>query len=655
MPPPTAASAGGAGRDRNRAAAQRRPPTPAQRRERRLERAISARNDPDAMLSLSELLQRGAPGVRSDPSRALQLLQRAATQHRSAATLHRLAAAHWQQPPPPSVAPRPRRFALDLLQQSIALSETPRALCDCAWLLVDANGTPEIHDDPHRAVQLLQRAVTRFDSAPAECFHNLAYLLASDQLSQPDPVAAVAHYKRAIKLSHDPRTMINLAILYQYGRPPLKPNPRKAQIWYERVLTHGDFPYAQYHLAVILASSNRASHLLRAAKLLDNAISQIDCEAALLLSASLHSTKRSVLNHAKAVRLLRAAISQFDSTDAMESLCYILLSGRPGVPCNPCEAFRLITAFHDRTKITYTRALLAELHWSGTASHRANRVRAVQLCQKSLHKVPVTYTTLASMHRYGHGKQLNQSLNLALQLLEHIQCSPGDFLYVWKNMMLAIVLSEVQHPYALLLHRVFCMFKEGVDSTDDDYWWFWLPLHLRQSSIALPVCGCPHRITHAVMKEEELRVVSILNLSSLLLEKHIILPENKDVPTALSLLESGVSKYNNDLVRINLAYVLWYGVSGVHKDPSRAIQLVEGVMARSSHQLARTLLACMLAERQRDGDVPRAVELWKQVTRSLRDVEEVDRLCMLISPKAEKPIVEYSQQPLLRHHRRQGT
>ncbi|PXF39790.1 hypothetical protein BWQ96_10500 [Gracilariopsis chorda] len=151
------------------------------------------------------------------------------------------------------------------------------------------------------------------------------------------------------------------------------------------------------------------------------------------------------------------------------------------------------------------------------------------------------------------------------------------------------------------------------------------------------------------MKMERLRTVSVLNLSSLLLENHKIQPENCDSQTALSLLESGVKKDNSDLIRINLAYVLWYGVSGVKKDSSRAIHLVEGVILRSSHQLARTLLACMLAEGH-DDDLPRAVELWKKVTRSLRDVEEVRRLSTLISPKATFAIEKYTQQSLMRHH-----
>ncbi|PXF46077.1 hypothetical protein BWQ96_04177 [Gracilariopsis chorda] len=634
-------------------AAATRAPRPraadAQQRERRYERAIKQHADAQAMLALADLLQTGAPGVKQDPPRAHQLFQRAAKQRRSAQTLFKLAEANMDNPVSSALAPS-RTALLHLLQESLHLEESAEALHASALLLYREPYKSRLEYDPDRAVQLLERAITHFDSPVAESLPSLAYLLASDKVSNPDPVRAVALYKRYIKLTQDPRAMNNLGILYHYGEPPIKPNLRRARMWYERALKRAQFPYAQARLASILANSSHADDIFRATRLLEQAISEVEYEPAVLLLASLYESKSNVLNHARAARLYRHAIRQFDSTDAMEALSNSLLSGRPGLHPNPCEALRLLSDVYNRTHDKSLRPLLAEVLWSGTATHAPDRTRALQLCRKALKNDVNANTSMASMLRYGHPPSLQPCPTEALRLLELIPCDRTQHVYVWKNMVLAILLSETDSPYPCLLRRVYEMFHEGVQSTDDsDYWLLWLPLHLRRSSLQLPVSGCPHRITHAVMVEDDLRVVSILNLSSLLLESHNILPDNKDAETALSLLECGVKKFNNHLIRINLAYVLWYGIGAVEKQPLRAIQLVEGVMIRSPHQLARTFLSCMLAERHAD-DLPRAVELWKQVTRSVRDVEEVRRLSLLISPQAAKAIVKYSQQPLLRHH-----
>ncbi|PXF39723.1 hypothetical protein BWQ96_10575 [Gracilariopsis chorda] len=556
---------------------------------RRHERAIKQTGDVNAMLSLAELLQKNPDGSNEDRSRAYQLLCRAAKQHPTARTLNALATAQLAIRPTPA-AVQPRAVTQQILEHSLHVQETPDACCDSAWLLYNGHGNGEFKDDPDRAVQLLERAVRRSRSVPPHCLPQLAYLLSSNQVSHPDPLRAVRLYKEFVGQERCPMAMTNLAILYHFGKPPLKPSLSHARKWYKRALQHATIPVALLNLADILSASSNAADIVHAAQLLEKLISIVPSERAMTSLASLYHFRPSVLNISRAVRLYRQVIRQFDSTRARLSVSMILLSGRSGVAPNPCEAFRHCREVYNRTKKPSLLPLLAQIYWSGTASEAPDRALAVNLALEAKQTIPNANVLLAHMLRYGHSLLLKRCLNEAIRLLE--KCDN-----VVESVALAVVLSEHHNPYTLLLRRVFSMLKEGTALHDDVYWLVWLPLHLRRSNAVLPVCGCPHRITHAVMKMERLRTVSVLNLSSLLLENHKIQPENCDSQTALSLLESGVKKDNSDLIRINLAYVLWYGVSGVKKDSSRAIHLVEGVILRSSHQLARNFVSVYACRR----------------------------------------------------------
>lgn len=270
----------------------------------------------------------------------------------------------------------------------------------------------------------------------------------------------------------------------------------------------------------------------------------------------------------------------------------------------------------------------------GAPSVRRDEARAQQQLQRAATQRRSTAALLALVD----GRQMSPHAAVP-------RAVAADHVHEWNNVELAILLSEHAAPSAPLLSRVHAMFSDGV-RCHAEFCLLWLPLHLRQTPVALPVCGNANRISQAVMVELDLRQVAALNLSSLLLERHAILPDAADVPAALSLLESAIASFDDHLARLNLAYVLWYGVAGVQPDPHRALHRVEAAVVRSPHHLARALLSCMLAERHHPDhhpdDLPRAVELSKHVTRALRDVTELRRLAALMSPRAAHAIVSYS-------------
>ncbi|PXF39775.1 hypothetical protein BWQ96_10518 [Gracilariopsis chorda] len=266
-------------------------PTEAQLLELQYEGEIKESNSVDALLALSDLLMKGAPGVKQDPVRAHQLLRRAAKQHRSARTLQRLATAGWSTEPrtsPDSGFPKTTAAeSLELLQESLEMEDTPRALCDMAWLIGAPRPRTGVRKDPIRAIQLLERAIAHSHPPPAEFLHKLAYLLFVGDGSHIDPIRAVSCYKSCVELSLDPIAMFNLGYLYHFGKPPLKPCLKRARWWYERVLQLEKCLNTMYFLACILCESTQPGDVERAREMLEEIISRVHYEPAVMLLASM--------------------------------------------------------------------------------------------------------------------------------------------------------------------------------------------------------------------------------------------------------------------------------------------------------------------------------------------------------------------------------
>ncbi|PXF40057.1 hypothetical protein BWQ96_10234 [Gracilariopsis chorda] len=404
-----------------------------------------------------------------------------------------------------------------------------------------------------------------------------------------------------------------------------------------------------YFLACILCESSQAGDVERAKEILEEIISRVHYEPAVMLLASMYQNNSIVRDYVRATRLYRLASRLFDNSEAKRRYGLLCLWDKPGLRANPDESFRVFHELYTTTGDVATGHVMMCLYWSGTKSFAHDRVRAIQLCQEHIGGQPRTYLTMASMYRYGHPHVLERCPEEALRLLECVECQPQDENYVLRQMMLAIVLSENKDLNLVLAQRIFDIFYEISQAFQRQTFYLWLPLYLRQTHILLPVSGSLKQITQALMKEEQGLVVAALNFSSLLFEEHSNLFDENPGQKAVAMLKSVLQQIDNELVKVNLAYALWYGLAGARKEPNEAISLLENVMRTSSHQLARTFMANILAERQQVGDVPRAVELWAFVTRYLRDVEEVRRLACLFSRKAAKAIEEYSLQPLLRH------
>ncbi|PXF40537.1 hypothetical protein BWQ96_09752 [Gracilariopsis chorda] len=594
--------------------------TSAADRARTFERAIKANNDIHAMIGLACMLTFGDEDFPKEPSRGVQLFERAIKQANAQRALLFLGL-YFQHEGNRSE----RRRALPLLERAVQCWENYECIHALACFLMDEQCPKQ---DLLRAAQLFERSI-RIKRDP-DIMADLASLQLQNPVLQADKRSALRLYKEAIKKSNSPRLMHNLAVLYESGTPLLPRSFKKAAKWYQSAIDTAGDHRSKSCLALLLTSRDwdHPPQPARAAQLLEEALEQHHCEVYLLELADLYVEFPELQKTARALELFESAAKQYNSYEAIRSLLDFLAYGEQGFPVDYQRALSVLKHFrvqggHD-SFVEYTTACIL---WNGAFNVKRDRERAISIARP---RRWFQDCTLSLMLRYG-APNLPRDRRAAKKYYKRIEEK------TYFDLVHSLFISEPDDP-EYDPARAEAIFRDIPISELDSGYIGWLPLSLRMGNIKLPYTGDERCFTYSFRKFGKGKDILVLNLASLLLEKtpKSVETGNEIVEMYESLMDTAVG----DIATMNLSYLLWKGIAGITQNRKRAIELLDKLVQEKNNASARVLLASILAEDagENNKQLERCSALWNSVKEDTEEEEELQKLAMLLSTTAKSVI-----------------
>ncbi|CAN8064256.1 unnamed protein product [Agarophyton chilense] len=578
------------------------------------EKAIKRHNDPLAMVNLADLLFSAKQKELHIP-RAVQLLQRAIKQHKDPTAMNNLALHYLR-----DGDNQQRRLVIPLLERSLRIEEDSIVLRNLSDAVKDSRcGKP----DPEIAIQLCERAL-RFGDDP-KCIEVLAYNLLTLKGIKTQRRRAVKLFEKAIHLSNDASVMNCLGVCYVDGTYHLPASSTRAAKWFEKAIKAGNLPDAKCNLAYLLAGNNLPPSKrdpVRAVRLLEEAIQQVQSEVCLRTLAKIYRDVEQVSNLPRAIHLMETSLREHGTSFSRNFLLDIFL-GFKSAPADYARALRFCRDDYDRTDHIASFRVLVCIMWSGAVDVKANPPFAVELMKaRSCEQLPEE----ASALRYE-----SETEDDVLKLVEQLS---GSFFFGTKLLIWAILLSELESESSLRHAEV--LFRTFMNDEEAKVMFAWLPLSLRVCRFTLPFHGDRKCMTYAMKRATHCYEASLLNLSSFLLEKGCDSSDEK--PETVKLLEEAMDTGLRVPAMLNLGYMLLTGVGGVPMNRGRAIDLFEICIEETDNACARALLANALVDGEKCAEevIRKSLGLWQSVEEEYKDdEEEVSRMRWMISDRAK--------------------
>lgn len=587
------------------------------------ERAIKTENDHTAMIELAIMMLNRGTGIKRDPERAVQLLERAIKQANSSRAMHNLGlylddTGNRSQ----------RRRGIELLERAACMSEDQQYLYGLATALT--NGRCGIKRQPERAERLLRRALRLGEHV--KCMWLLASILVHEPSVPADTAYAIRLCKKVIEITNDADKMNSLGLLFAEPTSRIPVNKRRAMKWFERAVKTSEHMSAKFNLAVMLTSCEDKvdPDPVRAVRLLKEVVVSTADKDVILQLASVLRKWEAVEDQVFAAALYDYAVRKFDCIEAMIRLGVKLL------------------CFFPPSLTTIRRAMaLLERHYELEKSPRCLAIQIVLLC----HGAPgVPIDTTRARELLDLYRAVNPDSGLMARLL---RCGVRDV--IERNRPLAFELLQSQEgglSASKLLHSTL-IGEEGCNEeekslvnyeaaaellesalNDEDNSYVWAPFYLRSSAIGLPVQGDPDRLTMCSKRHGRVDDLVRLNLGSLLLEQRGLREDESE--KGEELLRSILSRGGGGMAAMNLGYVLWHGLGGVQKDRLQGAEMFQLGFERCRDGLSGALLAGAIAEGwdHVDPNIENAAVLWRHVEASCRmegaDEREYERVCEVV-------------------------